>query len=149
MVGIDDVRRTCAGCVGPAVFFAPDIDGDTFRAALAVAGRCQGRPPEKPTAAASVTLYVSNNDLALRQSQKIHGHQRAGQAGSEIVLCGGVDTIDVGYLNVSDKAGHSYQVDAPIVTDARAAFAGTAPTSPTRKLTRAKRPGGVYYELRR
>jgi esterase/lipase superfamily enzyme len=95
-----------------------------------------------------VTLYVSNNDLALRESQRLDGHQRAGQAGSQLLLCGGVDTIDVGYYKSSDKAGHSYQGDARIVDDVREAFAGVSPDASRRKLTKATRPGGTYYELR-
>ena len=147
--GIDLIRRSaCPQCAGRVLLFAPDVDNDTLRSALHGAKLCRGRPPEKPVRAAPVTLYVSNKDLALRQSQSLHGHQRAGQAGSEMLLCGGVDTIDVSYFKSSDKAGHTYQVDAPVITDARAALAGTAPGTANRKLRRVTREGGVYYELR-
>ncbi len=147
--GIAFVRRSCPSCVGHAAFFAPDIDGDTLRAELQAAGRCSGKPPQRPAAAAPVVLYVSNKDVALRQSQRLHGHQRAGQAGSEMILCDGVDTVDVGYYRSSDKAGHTYQVDPPVVADAKAAFAGVSPAAPSRKLTRVSRAAGPYYELRR
>ena len=147
--GMDFIRHgTCPKCVGRAVFFAPDIDGDTLRTGLTAAGRCSGRPPLAPANSAPVTVYVSNKDRALRQSQNLHGHQRAGQAGSEMLLCNGVDTIDVGYYKSSDSFGHSYQVDKPVIDDARAAFDGVSPASPKRKLTRATRESGTYYELR-
>ena len=147
--GLDFIRRsTCPQCIGRVLFFAPDVDADTLRSALVAAKLCRGRPPEKPAHAAPVTLYVSNKDLALRQSQTLHGHQRGGQAGNEMLLCSGVDTVDVSYFKGSDKAGHTYQVDATVVGDARAAFAGAGPASAQRKLKRVTREGGVYYELR-
>jgi esterase/lipase superfamily enzyme len=141
-------RGQCPKCVRRAAFFAPDIDADTLHSELAETGLCHGRPPTKPSSAAPMTIYVSNKDLALRQSQSLHGFERAGTAGSEMVLCGGTDTIDVSYYKSSDKTGHSYQTDARILSDTRAAFAGVAPTDPSRKLTIAKRDRGQYYELR-
>ncbi len=147
--GIETIRRgPCPTCFRRAVFFAPDIDADTLHAALADTGLCHGRPPENAKNSAPVTLYVSNKDLALRQSQALHGFQRAGQAGSEILLCGGVDTIDVGYYKSADKAGHGYHVESRVLQDAHAAFAGIAPTDPRRKLTIATRDRGRYYELK-
>ncbi|MBC5801289.1 MAG: alpha/beta hydrolase [Candidatus Eremiobacteraeota bacterium] len=147
--GIETIRRgPCPTCFRRAVFFAPDIDADTLHAALADTGLCGGRPPENPKSSAPVTLYVSNKDLALRQSQSLHGFQRAGQAGSELVLCGGVDTIDVGYYKSDDKAGHGYHVEARVLQDARAALEGIAPTNPRRKLTVVARERGRYYELK-
>lgn len=147
--GIEMIRRgPCKACFRRAVFFAPDIDADTLHAALADTGLCRGRPPESAKNAAPVTLYVSNKDIALRESQRLHGFQRAGQAGSELLLCGGVDTVDVGYHQTADKAGHGYHVDARVLHDARAAFDGIAPTNPRRKLSVATRERGRYYELR-
>jgi len=139
---------SCPKCLGRTVLFAPDVDTDALRSELQVSGLCKGAPSANPKTAAPVLLYVSNRDRALRTSQRLHGHQRAGQAASEMVLCNGVDTVDVGYIKIADRAGHSYQVDKRVLADTRAAFAGTAPTAPQRGLTRATRPGGVYYELR-
>lgn len=138
----------CTTCFGRAALFAPDIDSATLHGELAALGLCSSRPIDRPKASAPVVLYVSNNDLALRQSQRIHGHQRAGQAGNEMILCSGVDTIDVSAFKGSDRAGHTYQVDAGVLDDVRAAFAGVAPGNPQRKLKRVAREGGVYYELR-
>jgi esterase/lipase superfamily enzyme len=138
----------CTQCVGPALFFAPDIDSDALYGEFARLDRCGGPPPLKPIVAAPITLYVSNKDVALSTSQRLHGHQRAGQASSEMIVCSGVDTIDVGYHKMADKAGHTYQTDERVANDARQALAGVPPTSPARKLTVAKRPAGVYYELR-
>jgi esterase/lipase superfamily enzyme len=138
----------CAKCVGRAIFFAPDVDSDALYGELARLGRCGGAPPAAPVASAPIQLYVSNRDVALSTSQRLHGHQRAGQAASEMIVCDGVDTVDVSYHRVADKAGHTYQTDPGVLADARAALSGVPPTSPQRKLTVAKRPAGVYYELR-
>lgn len=147
--GVAFIRHSgCKACFARAALFAPDIDSATPHGELAELGLCSGRPLEQPKASAPVVLYVSNNDLALRQSQRIHGHQRAGQAGNEMMLCNGVDTIDVSAFKGSDRAGHSYQLDPRVLDDARAAFAGVAPNNPQRKLKRVTRDGGVYYELR-
>jgi esterase/lipase superfamily enzyme len=142
--------RGCKKCFGRALAFAPDEDAATFREALQGIGLCAGRPPLSPRHAAPVTIYVSNNDKALRASQKYHGGAaRAGQAGTAMLLCGGVDTIDVGYFKSSDRAGHSYQTDPPITADARLALAGFSPKAPARKLRQVSRAGGDYYELGR
>jgi esterase/lipase superfamily enzyme len=138
----------CAKCVGPSIFFAPDADSDALYGEFARLGWCNGPPNPTPVAAAPITLYVSNRDKALATSQKIHGHQRAGQAASEMIVCNGTDTIDVSYHDISDRAGHSYQIDPGVLSDARQALAGAPPTSALRKLKAAKRPDGVYYELR-
>jgi esterase/lipase superfamily enzyme len=147
--GIETLRRgPCPGCFQRAIFFAPDIDADTLHSELAETGLCHGRPALKPSAAAPVTVYVSNKDLALRQSQALHGFERAGQAGSEMVLCGAVDTIDVSYYKSADRAGHSYQTEGRVLTDAAAAFAGVSPLNASRRLTIATRERGQYYELK-
>jgi len=138
----------CTGCFGGAFFFAPDEDGDTFRVGARVLGYCKGPPPTAPLKAAPITLFVSNADKALRNSQRVHGHQRAGQAGSEMTICDGVDTIDVSYYRSSDKKyEHGYNTDAPILEQVKAALAGVPPTDPSRKLKQISRPQGVYYEL--
>lgn len=145
--GMNALRHDgCLHCFGRTVLFAPDVDSDTLLAELHASQLCTGPPKTMPVNAAPVLLYVSNRDVALRQSQTLHGHQRAGQAGNEMILCSGVDTIDVSYFKSSDRAGHSYQVDARIAGDAQAAFSGTPPLA--RGLKAVKRGNEVYYELR-
>jgi esterase/lipase superfamily enzyme len=146
--GLGFIRHSsCPKCVGRVALYAPDVDADTLYSELLSLKLC-GKPPlTNPIASAPVVLYVSNKDLALRQSQQLHGQARAGQAGTELILCQGVDTVDVSYYKGSDRAGHSYQVDPPVIADTRLAFAGVPPTSPARKLKQVSRPGGLYYEL--
>jgi esterase/lipase superfamily enzyme len=140
-------REGCNNCFGRAVLFAPDVFTADLRSALTASNLCSGKPLTNPIASAPVLLYVSNNDRALRQSEKFHRNQRAGQAGGDLVLCNGVDTVDVSYLKSGGKSGHGYLVDPRVLQDAAAAFAGVPPTSPRRGLKQVSRPGGVYYEL--
>jgi esterase/lipase superfamily enzyme len=140
-------REGCNNCFGRAVLFAPDVFTADLRSALTASNLCSGKPLTVPIASAPVLLYVSNNDRALRQSEKFHRNQRAGQAGGDLILCNGVDTVDVSYLKSGGKSGHGYLLDPRVLQDAAAAFAGVPPTSPRRGLKQVSRTGGVYYEL--
>ncbi|MBV8530354.1 MAG: alpha/beta hydrolase [Candidatus Eremiobacteraeota bacterium] len=140
-------REGCNNCFERAVLFAPDVFTADLRTALTSSNLCSGKPLLHPTASAPVLLYVSNHDRALRQSEKVHGNQRAGQAGGDLILCDGVDTVDVSYLKSGGKSGHGYLLDSRVLQDAAAAFAGVPPTSPARGLKQVSRTGGVYYEL--
>ncbi len=140
-------REGCTNCFGRAVLFAPDVFTADLRSALTASNLCSEKPLTNPIASAPVLLYVSNNDRALRQSEKFHGNQRAGQAGGDLILCNGVDTVDVSYLKSGGKSGHGYLLDLRVIQDAAAAFASVPPTSPRRGLKQVSRTGGVYYEL--
>jgi esterase/lipase superfamily enzyme len=147
--GIRFLRHSgCSSCLARSVFFAADVDSDTLYDELSASNVCSGTPNPAEMRSAPILLYVSNRDKALRDSQQLHGHQRAGQAGSEIILCNGVDTVDVGYYKTVDAGtGHSYQVDPRVLADAAAAWKGIPPSAPSRKLRKATRNGAVYYEL--
>ena len=58
-----------------------------------------------------VTLYASSNDEALRLSKKLHGYPRAGEAGRDIVILPGMDTVDCTAVDTS-LLGHSYYGDS-------------------------------------
>jgi esterase/lipase superfamily enzyme len=83
------------------ILTAPDMDADTF---LEFA-REFSRPGR------STTLYASSNDKALQFSRKIHGgFPRAGDSGPDIVVLGGIDTVEVSSVDTS-FLGHSYYGD--------------------------------------
>jgi esterase/lipase superfamily enzyme len=82
---------------GQIVFTAPDVDRDFF--VEAVQG-LQG-------SAERITLYASENDLALHSSAVLHGAPRAGLAGKGIVSAAGIDTIDMSDID-ADLLGHGY-----------------------------------------
>lgn len=140
-------REGCSNCFGRGVLFAPDVSTADLRTALTSSNLCSGKPLLNPVISAPVLLYVSNNDRALRQSERVHGNQRAGQAGGDLILCNGVDTVDVSYLKSGGNGGHGYLLDPRVLHDAAAAFYGVPPTSPKRGLKQVSRSRGVYYEF--
>ena len=70
---------------------APDVDAELFRRA---AGRLA-------SLAERVTLYASSKDDGLALSQRLAGYKRAGQAGPDLVVVPGVDTIDASNVETS------------------------------------------------
>lgn len=83
--------------IGTVVLAAPDIDRDVF---LQLAQALKA-------GAKHVVLYASSFDRALRASKRIHGYPRAGDCGEGIVVCEGIQTIDVSMLS-ADFTGHGY-----------------------------------------
>lgn len=79
------------------VFTAPDVDRDYFVEVIENISRFAER----------VTLYASDNDVALQWSKIWHGAPRAGMAGETIVTSPGLDTIDMSAVE-ADMLGHSY-----------------------------------------
>ena len=79
------------------VFTAPDVDRDYFVEVIDNISRFAQR----------VTLYASDNDVALQWSKILHGAPRAGLAGESIVTSPGLDTIDMSAVE-ADVLGHSY-----------------------------------------
>jgi len=53
------------------------------------------------------TLYASSNDEAIRISKEPHSYPRAGEAGDDIIILPGLDTIDASMVDTS-LIGHSY-----------------------------------------
>jgi esterase/lipase superfamily enzyme len=95
-------RRAGAGESEPlfdqAIFAAPDEDAQLFAEMLTTV-----RPIVR-----RMTLYGSDNDSALRASQRLHGEERrAGQGGESILIAQPVDSIDMTVLG-EDMLGHGY-----------------------------------------
>ncbi len=80
------------------VFAAPDIDADLFAEAA----------PDLARVARRVTLYASDNDVALNVSSRVHGgFGRAGQGGPHLLSVAGIDSVDVSAVP-ADLLHHSY-----------------------------------------
>ena len=86
--------------VNELVLLAPDIDADVFRSAF----------PDLRKVADRITLYSSENDQPLRLSNEVHGHPRLGQAGENLVVLKGMDTIDVSVSGGREVTGHLYHL---------------------------------------
>ena len=99
------------------ILTAPDINVDVFRR-LADAMR---------PAARHLTLYASANDRALQTSKRINGYPRAGDVSPDIVVMGGLDTIDASAVDTS-LVGHSYYGDnRSVLSDMFYLLRGTPP----------------------
>lgn len=83
------------------ILTAPDIDAEVFQRDIAPALSASDRP---------ITLYASSNDFALRISKKVHGSPRAGDAGPNLVITKGIETIDATNTDTS-FIGHSYYAE--------------------------------------
>jgi esterase/lipase superfamily enzyme len=84
------------------IFAAPDVDADTFRQ-LAGSFRSRG---------GRFTLYASSRDVAIRASRLVHRYPRAGEAGDNLVVMDGVDTVDASAADTSlIGVRHSYFAD--------------------------------------
>lgn len=81
------------------ILAAPDIDADVFKRDLA--------PQMISKIGKPITLYVSSDDLALVASKKVHGNSRAGEAGTNMVIIKGIETIDASGVD-SSLLSHSY-----------------------------------------
>ena len=79
------------------MFTAPDVDRDYFVEVMNSISDVANR----------MTLYASENDVALKSSKVVHGAPRAGLAGETIVTLPGIDTIDMSGVK-ADILGHSY-----------------------------------------
>jgi esterase/lipase superfamily enzyme len=82
------------------VLTAPDIDSADFVNMLPHIKKTSGK----------LTLYASSNDRALSLSSRIHANSRAGEAGPNILVQRGIDTIDASNVR-TDFIGHSYYGD--------------------------------------
>jgi esterase/lipase superfamily enzyme len=89
------------------VLIAPDIDTDIFRQELPVIKSSVNR----------LTVYVSENDKALRLSHEVHGYPRLGEAGENLTIFEGVETIDISEISNRRISGHLYHLFNPEVIE--------------------------------
>jgi esterase/lipase superfamily enzyme len=117
------------------ILAAPDISARIFRDNIA---------PRMIEASNNITLYVSADDKALLASRKFHANPRAGEAGQNMILFKGIDTIDATGIDASLLA-HSYFAEAKsIISDILSIFRGNRPA--TRKtLKRIETKRGNYW----
>ncbi len=125
--------------IGEVAFLAPDIDAERFRRAVA----------KLTGAAARLTLYASDKDEALLLSQKNAGYKRAGQAGSDLVIVPGIDTIDATQVETATLGlRHLYYADnSTILSDLFQLLRGFSPTDRSARLRQAGTQPNVYYRF--
>ncbi|HEV7485186.1 MAG TPA: alpha/beta fold hydrolase [Thermoanaerobaculia bacterium] len=120
------------------VLAAPDIDADVFKRDLA---------PALLRLSSHVTLYASSRDKALNASKRLHQSPRAGEAGKNITIVAGVDTIDVSAVDTS-LLGHAYVADNQTVLSDVFCLLRGAITAPQRcRLSAARAAAGRYWRF--
>lgn len=100
-------NKPAATILNELVLIAPDIDTEIFSQELPVIKSSVNR----------ITVYVSENDSALRLSQEVHGYPRLGQAGGDLNILEGVETIDISDINSRRISGHLYHLFSPEVIE--------------------------------
>jgi esterase/lipase superfamily enzyme len=117
------------------VLIAPDIDTAMFRAIL----------PVLRMRVHSITLYASRNDTALKLSRQIHGYPRLGEAGADLPLLEGVETIDVSNARRYSFSGHIYHLYNPAVSADLSQLLGSGTPAEHRTGLAERRQGAMRY----
>jgi esterase/lipase superfamily enzyme len=106
---------------GQMILVAPDVDSGLFVRDY----------HDLDDVVSRITIYVSENDRALRLSRRLNGHTRLGEPGNHTALLNGVDIVDVSALERKKTSGHLYHVyDQIVIDDIRRVLAGDHPPSP-------------------
>jgi esterase/lipase superfamily enzyme len=120
--------------LGEVVLTAPDMEVGLFKRAVDAAKALVRR----------VTLYASSKDKALLASHTFHSNARAGDAGNQILIMPGVDSIDVSSVT-TDFVGHAYfRENTSVITDI---FELLHANPPDRRmcLTASHSPAGSFW----
>lgn len=101
-------NREAAPILNELVLIAPDMDRDIFRQELSLIKNSVKR----------LTIYVSENDKALKLSHEVHGYPRLGMAGKYLTVFEGVETIDISQISNRRISGHLYHLfNAEVIED--------------------------------
>ncbi|HEV2578820.1 MAG TPA: alpha/beta hydrolase [Acidobacteriaceae bacterium] len=120
------------------ILAAPDVDAGIFRQ-LAL---------QLPALSNRVTLYASSTDKALALSKRIHEYARAGEAGENILVLKGLDTIDASTVD-TDFLGHStFAQERTLLTDIFNLITHGHEPASRFGLTRKPHNGGYYWSFR-
>ncbi len=118
------------------ILAAPDVDARVFTEEIA---------PKLTGMAQHVTLYASQNDLALKASRAVNGYPRAGDVGANILILNGIDTIDVTKVDTS-LLGHAYYGDnKSVISDIYALMQNARSPRERKWLLDMTSPGGMYW----
>lgn len=120
------------------ILAAPDVDADVFKRDIA---------PAMVAAASPITLYASSGDIPLKASKKVHANHRLGDAGSDLVILPGIESIDASNVETS-FLGHSYFADeASIISDMLSLFTEGLRADQRDGLTERTTENGKYWEI--
>lgn len=120
------------------ILAAPDIDKDVFL----------GLIPYITKATEQITLYASSDDSALKLSKTLHGEERIGQAGDNILVLKGLDTIDATGIDTS-LLGHSYFAEKEVlIRDLKDVIEKSLPPTKRQSLIEKIKAKLAYWKFR-
>jgi esterase/lipase superfamily enzyme len=117
--------------IGAAIFAAPDVSQDVFREQLKLVRKI----------GEIRTLYASQYDRAILISESYHQAPRAGSGGANILVTGGVESID------AQLGGHSYVFDEPKAMRDFKQILNKATLAASRGLEARKKAGAAYWVI--
>jgi len=124
--------------INELVLIAPDVDADVFRQAF----------PDIKKITERISLYASENDQPLRLSGEVHGYPRLGQAGENLVVLKGMDTIDVSVSGGREVTGHLYHLyNENVRSNVGRLLTDGETASMRRNMVKVKKNGIAYWML--
>ena len=117
--------------IGAAIFAAPDMAQDVFRDQIRIARKIGGIR----------TLYASEYDRAILISQSYHQAPRAGSGGADILVTGGVESVD------TRLGGHSYVFDEPKAIQDFSEIVNRETVAASRGLEEHEKAGVPYWVI--
>ncbi|HEY6767747.1 MAG TPA: alpha/beta hydrolase [Candidatus Sulfotelmatobacter sp.] len=121
------------------VLTAPDIDAGEF---VQLANQINPN-------AERVTLYASSRDEAIKASRRFHDYARAGEAGRNIIVMDGVDTIDASSVDTSLLAHSYFGSKRTVLSDLSYLLRDGYPPDRRHGLEPKEHPKGRYWAFRR
>jgi len=131
-------REQAGPLLNELVLIAPDIDADIFRHELPL---LQGM-------AKRITVYVSENDKALKLSNEVHGYPRLGEAGDNLTIVEGVETVDISFISIRRLSGHLYHLfNKEVIEDLKLLLHDGTPAERRPGLKKLEHDGLEYWQL--
>lgn len=123
---------------GELVLIAPDIDVDMFRHDLGLLKKVVKR----------ITVYVSENDKALKLSREVHGYPRLGEAGDSLTTFVGVETIDISLISLQRISGHVYHLsNKEVIDDLGLLLQTNTPANQRPRMQKKEHQGVTYWRM--
>jgi esterase/lipase superfamily enzyme len=141
MRALKDVPNTSQTGVqfSQVVLTAPDIDSGEFMQLAREINRNSER----------ITLYASSTDEAIRLSRRFHDHPRAGEAGRNILVIAGVDTVDASNVDTTFLAHSYFSSKRTVLSDLSYLIREGYPPERRHGLERKRHSKGTYWAFRR
>ncbi|MEE4241371.1 MAG: alpha/beta hydrolase [Desulfopila sp.] len=131
-------RKDVELIINELVLIAPDIDTDTFLLEL----------PLLNTVVRRITVYVSENDKALKLSHEVHGYRRLGEGGEYLTVVNGIETVDISNISNRRLSGHLYHLfDPEVISDLTDLLHTGKKAAERQNLRKVQSHNGAYYSL--